>query len=95
MKDFPTQQSKRHDSRPSLAPRCCRADSPQAHSLIAFVFSNFAGGGAGKVYFLGFCSGKKYQSGPPAWDCLAEIMEISVIVCGEADFGQMAASREI
>lgn len=65
------------------APRSSGADSLQENSLIILVLGNFPGGGAGKVYFLGFALGKKYQSHPsPAWDCLAEIMEITVIVWG-------------
>lgn len=36
----------------------------------------------GKSLFSWICSQKKYQSRPPAWDCLAEIMEITMIVWG-------------
>lgn len=39
-------------------PRFSGADSPQADSLVVLVLGNFPGGGAGKVYFLGFALGR-------------------------------------
>lgn len=76
------QQWKQRYSLPvRFAPRRSGAASTRANSLIIFVLGNFPRRRGGKSLFSWiFALGKEYQSRPPARDCLAEIMEITVIV---------------
>lgn len=69
--------------------------SLQANSFSTFVLGNFqkgGGGGRGKKSLFSWNHSERNIIQSPVWDCLAKIMEISVIVWGRQTLGRWQAA---